>query len=112
MNLDRLHVSSLELILNLDIRGSPPPHVLNLFSLLGLYIFSDFLCNENVFVLYLKSYLNINVPWPVWPSWLEAHPMHWKVAGSAPGQGAHLGCGFDPCGGPHGRQPVGVFLIL
>ena len=31
-----------------------------------------------------------------WLSWLEPLPIHQKVAGSIPGQGAYLGCGFDP----------------
>ena len=30
-----------------------------------------------------------------WLGWLEHHPIHQKVAGSIPGQGTYLGCGFD-----------------
>ena len=37
-----------------------------------------------------------NKPWPVWLSWLEPCPVDQNVAGSIPGQGTHLGCGFDP----------------
>lgn len=32
-----------------------------------------------------------------WLSWLELYPMHQKVDGLIPGQGAHQGYGFDPC---------------
>ena len=34
------------------------------------------------------------LPWPVWLSWLECHPVHQKVASSITGQGTHLGCRF------------------
>ena len=30
-----------------------------------------------------------------WLSWLECCPIHQKVAGSIPGQGTRLGCGFN-----------------
>ena len=29
-------------------------------------------------------------------SWLQHHPVHQKAAGSIPGQGTHLACGFNP----------------
>ena len=31
-----------------------------------------------------------------WLSWLKHHSIQQKVAGSNPGQGPYLGCGFDP----------------
>ena len=39
-----------------------------------------------------KSY---NVPWPMWLSWLEHHPINRKVMGSIPSQSTCLGCGFN-----------------
>ena len=35
-----------------------------------------------------------------------------KVAGSIPGQGTCLGCGFDPWLGAHRRQPADVSLHI
>ena len=39
-----------------------------------------------------------------WLSWLERHPVEEKGAGLIPGQGTHLGRGFDPCQGAHGSN--------
>ena len=36
------------------------------------------------------------LPWPMWLSWLDCHPVNRKFAGSIPGQGTCLGCGFVP----------------
>lgn len=33
--------------------------------------------------------------WPVWPSWLACHHMHWKVTGLIPSLGTYLDCGFN-----------------
>ena len=50
----------------------------------------------------------IVVPWLVWLSWLEHHPIHQKFAGSIPSQGVYLGCGFS-----WGmRQPINVSVSL
>ena len=38
-------------------------------------------------------------PWQVWLSWLEHHSVNCNVAGSIPGQGTYLGCGFGPQAG-------------
>ena len=35
-------------------------------------------------------------PWPVWPSWLEQHPVELRVSVLIPGQGTRLGFGFSP----------------
>ena len=34
--------------------------------------------------------------WSVWLSWLEGHPLYWKVVGLIPGQGTYPSYGFDP----------------
>ena len=39
-----------------------------------------------------------------WLGWLEHRPAHQKVVCWIPGQGTHLGCGFDPWSGACGRQ--------
>ena len=36
------------------------------------------------------------LPWPVWLSWLQCHPINQKVTGWIPHQGTHLGCRFGP----------------
>ena len=39
------------------------------------------------------------LPWPVWLSWLEHHPIHQKVTDLIPRQSTCLDCGFRPCSG-------------
>lgn len=51
--------------------------------------------------------LGFSGPWPVIQFVVESS-VHQKVAGSFPGQGTHLGCGFGPCSGPYVRQPVDI----
>ena len=44
-----------------------------------------------------SSHLNLPVmPWPVWLSWMECHPINWEFAGLTPSQGTYPGCGLFP----------------
>ena len=47
--------------------------------------------------------------------WIECQPVNQRVPGSIPSQGTRLGCGPDPLGGMHERQPhidVSLHLFL
>ena len=51
-----------------------------------------------------------HVPWKVWPSWLECHPINRKAVVSIPTQGTRVGCRFGPGWGTYNRQLM--FLSL
>ena len=42
----------------------------------------------------LNKYNKKTVPWPLWLSWLEHHPVNWNAKRLIPGQGTSLGWGF------------------
>ena len=49
------------------------------------------------------------MPWLVWVSWLEPHPIDQKVIGSIPHQGGYLGFRFNLCQGTYKKATNGCF---
>ena len=51
-------------------------------------------------------WISLGLPWMVWLSWLEYHPIHWRVMVSISSQGTSLGFGFGPSWGACERQVI------
>ena len=56
-----------------------------------------------------KKYLCL--PWPMWLSWLEHHPLNQRAMDSIPSHGSYPVCGLDPWSGWVGEGNQLVFLF-
>ena len=68
------------------------------FLALNVSLYLNLRTMSNICSLNVELPLNKNVciPWPVWLSWSEHHPIHREVWGLILGKGTYLGGGLDP----------------